>query len=77
VATPQAAVVDIGELRISKSSACSTSARFCSRLHRVAQDDTVLYAVAGPYLVVMVLNFMLGRIYRRQFRTPAAATAGE
>jgi hypothetical protein len=39
--------------------------------------DTVLYVVAGPYLVVMVLNFMLGRIYRRQFRTPAIATAGE
>jgi MFS transporter, AAHS family, 4-hydroxybenzoate transporter len=39
--------------------------------------DTVLYAVAGPYLAVMVLNFMLGRIFRRQFRTPAVATAGE
>ncbi|HWE71735.1 MAG TPA: MFS transporter [Stellaceae bacterium] len=39
--------------------------------------DTVLYAVAGPYLVVMVLNFMLGRIYRRQFRAPLVATAGE
>jgi AAHS family 4-hydroxybenzoate transporter-like MFS transporter len=39
--------------------------------------DTVLYTVAGPYLAVMVLNFMLGRIYRRQFRMPAVATAGE
>jgi len=39
--------------------------------------DTVLYAVAGPYLIVIVLNFMLGRIYRRQFRKPVVATAGE
>jgi len=39
--------------------------------------DTVLYAVAGPYLLVMVVNFMLGRIFRRQFHTPAVATAGE
>jgi AAHS family 4-hydroxybenzoate transporter-like MFS transporter len=39
--------------------------------------DTVLYVVAAPYLAVMVLNFMLGRIFRRQFRTPAVATAGE
>jgi hypothetical protein len=37
----------------------------------------VLYAVAAPYLLVMVLNFMLGRIFRRQFHTQAVATAGE
>ena len=39
--------------------------------------DTVLFVVAAPYLLVMVLNFMLGRIFRRQFRTPVVATAGE
>ena len=42
-----------------------------------ASLDTVLYAVAAPYLLVMVLNFMLGRIFRRQFRIQAVATAGE
>jgi hypothetical protein len=43
----------------------------------VFSAKVLLYAVAGPYLIVMVLNFMLGRIYRRQFRTPVVATAGE
>jgi MFS transporter, AAHS family, 4-hydroxybenzoate transporter len=38
--------------------------------------ETVLSVVAVPYLAVMVLNFMLGRIYRRQFRAPVAAIAG-
>ncbi|HLI22712.1 MAG TPA: MFS transporter [Stellaceae bacterium] len=38
--------------------------------------DTVLYVVAGPYLAVIVLNIMLGLIYRRQFAA-APAVAGE
>ena len=29
--------------------------------------QTVLYLIAAPYLAVMVLNFFLGRIFRRQF----------
>ncbi len=38
--------------------------------------DTVLYVVAAPYIGVIIINFMLGRIFRRQFRSPAM-TAGE
>lgn len=34
--------------------------------------EIVLYVITAPYLVVMVLNFMLGRIFRRQFATQRA-----
>ena len=64
MATSQATAVDIGELLDKQK---------LSAFHL----GTRLYVVAGPYLVVMMLNFMLGRIFGRQFRTPAVATAGE
>jgi hypothetical protein len=42
-----------------------------------ASLDTVLYAGAAPSLLMRVLTFLRGRIFRRQFRMPVVATAGE
>jgi hypothetical protein len=74
LATPQATAVDIGAL-LDKQKLGGTTGPLA--IGYVFSAKVLLYAVAGPYLIVMVLNFMLGRIYRRQFRTPVVAIAGE
>jgi hypothetical protein len=78
LATPQATAVDIGALLDKQKLGGTTGPLAIGYVFSAKVPlDTVLYAVAGPYLIVIVLNFMLGRIYRRQFRKPVVATAGE